>query len=101
MSKPHEQTFEIVIAGLMHRLSVEPDVICRNQAFVLQFGQIEPQRRDVGEKILNTLIEGNEDARFAIVACTLDQKGRAQQSLSAARPAADQRGPSRWQTAAG
>jgi len=88
----HEESFEIVLAGLLNLASLHAHVVDRELLVFLELVQIEPQRPDVGGELLGSLLECHEDSRLVVLGDAADQELHAEEGLAATRPAADQGG---------
>ena len=55
--KSNEQSLEIVIAGLMHRLAINRDIVGGKHVALFELGQIETKRGHVHAQVANPFIE--------------------------------------------
>ena len=99
--EPDEQPFQVILAGLLDFTALDVDVFEHNFFAPDQARQIESERRDVGLQLRVRLLEGHEHARLAELRRAAHEEFRGEQRLAATRAAADQRGPSARQSAAG
>src|SRR6185436_19621399 len=57
VSEANKQALKIVLTRLMHLLSLNLDVVRRQQAAFFKAGQIKAERGDVHAKVVNPLVE--------------------------------------------
>ena len=101
MTQPDEEPFEIIFARLLEFAAIDIDVIEQQLLAGNQRLQIETQRGHIIGQLLARFFKRHEDAGFVELGGAAHQKFHRQQGLAAARAAANQRGPTRRQTAAG
>ena len=96
-----EQSFQVILAGLMNFTAFDVDVFEENFFAPHQARQIKSERRDVGLQLGARLLEGHEHARLAELRCAAREEFRGEQRLAATRAATHQRGPPARQSASG
>ena len=89
--EPDEQSLEIVLTGLGNFVGIDMDVVDRELALAHQFVEIEIKRGGVNDQLVLGFLEGDENARFPVVACAVDQKLDREHGLAASSAAADER----------
>ena len=101
VAQPDEEAFEVILAGLLDLAPLDVDVV--HQEFVLadQLLQVEAEGADVLGQVLGRLLKGHEDTGLAELGRAANEELRREQSLSATRAAAHERGTAARQTAAG
>src|SRR5690606_4190166 len=90
-----------VLAALLDLAAVDVDVIDAEQPPLFQVVQVEAEGCDILDQVLLALLEGDEDARLAVVERAADQEVQAEQRLATARAAAEESRPPCGQAASG
>src|SRR4030095_10770309 len=101
VAQADEEPFEIVLAGLLDLAGLDIDVI--DQEFVLadQLLQVDAEGADVPGQVTGRLLKGHEDTVLTELGHAANEELRREQSLSATRAAAHERGAAARQAAAG
>ena len=89
--EPDEQPLEVVLAGLGNFVRVDMNVIDRQLALADKFIEIEIKRSGVDDQLVFGFLEGDENARFPIVADAVDEKFDGEHGLAASCAAANER----------
>ena len=101
MTEPDEQPLQVILAARLNLAALDVDIVDHDLLAPDQALQVEAERGDVGLQFLFRFLEGHQHARFVELPGTAHKEFRREQSLAAARAAADQRGPAPRQPAAG
>nr|QMS47978.1 hypothetical protein WG33_0177 [uncultured bacterium] len=100
-AEPQEQAFEIVFSGFLDFAALEMDIVDDEFLLPRQRIEVHAERGDVTRQFMRHFLEGDQDARLAELDCAAQQKLDAEESLAAARGAANQGRPSLRQAAEG
>ena len=101
MAEADEQAFEIVLTGLLDLGTLDVDVVQQQFVFSGQLVQVEAEGAHILRQFLGSFLEGQEDTGFVELGGAANQEFDGQKRLAAARAAADQRGTTTRQSAAG
>ena len=93
MAQPDEQSFEVVLAGLLDLAALDVNVVDRQLLLRDQVIEIEAERTRRFCQFLGGLLEGHEHARLIVLHGAAHEEFDCQQRLAAARAAAHQGGP--------
>ena len=91
MAQPHEETLEVVLAGLLDFASLDVDVVDGELLFGDQGLDVKAERGDVFRQFLGRFLEGDKDARLVELRGAVDEKLHAQQRLPGACASHDER----------
>ena len=96
-----EQPLQIILAGLLDLAALNADMLEHEFFLGDELVQVEAERADVGGEFRGVFFEHHEHARLAELRGPPHQKLHREHRLATTRTAANQRGPTRWQSAAG
>ena len=63
-----EQTVQVVLAGLLDLVGLDPDVVQRELLARRERARVEPERREIQRQIFDRFLERQEHAGFAVLA---------------------------------
>src|SRR6185437_7557 len=92
------ETFQVIVTGLLEFRTIQRDVFESDLLVVDQLVERESQRGDIVDDIPRTLLEGDENTGFVVVARAMDQERRRKKRLAATGRTTDERRASGRQT---
>ena len=95
-----EQPFQVVVAGFLDLLALDPDEVDDKLLLLGKVVKIEAQGPDVLRQLLGVLLERHEHTGLAVHGAA-HQKFHGKQGLARSGAPADERRPAAWQAAAG
>ena len=98
MSKPYEQTFQVIFTRLLDLAWLNMNVIDEKLFLVDKALEIPAQRYDIIHQFLSALLKGNKHPWFFILLRSAHQKLHGKQGLTTTGAAAHQGGTSFWQS---
>ena len=96
-----EEALEIVVPCLLDLALLDVDVVEGEDPALRQVDKIETEGGEIVHQLIYSLFEGDEDALLAELHRATYEELHREQGLAAARPTADEGGPSLWQATTG
>src|ERR1041384_561879 len=101
MTKPEEESFQIVLAGFLDLTLFRSHEIQHQETSLDEIRQVEPERGDVLHQFLFVLFKRHEHAWLCEFGRTSHEEFHAEERFPATSPAGDERRTPAWQTATG